>query len=177
MAEWVDPPVFVAGQRVTDRQLQTISGDLRYLFETQAVQIRKTSFLTCTSGTRHNIDFDTVDYDTDGMWDPLNPTFITIQQSGLYLLSALVRWAPAIGAERLVEFGPPGTSSPDAILQQFVAGSSGNGRVSNAALLAINAVAGYEIEMRIMQNTGANLDAEAHQSSLVLSAHRFGPPV
>lgn len=89
---WTAPRTWVVGEIVTAAMLNSnVRDNLLALRDPPACAVRRVVSYSVPDSTSTNIDLDTEDTDTDGMWalSP-QPTRITIQTTGFYLFGAMV---------------------------------------------------------------------------------------
>lgn len=58
-----------------------------------AVRVRRTTDQTISNNTGTPLSYDTVDFDTVGMWSNTNPTRLTCQRAGIYHVWGATFWA------------------------------------------------------------------------------------
>lgn len=56
------------------------------------------------SGAQWDVIWDSVSYDSDGMWDPTLPKRLTVKTTGLYLWTAQIAWINNAFGDRLAYF-------------------------------------------------------------------------
>lgn len=77
---------------------------------TPTASVWRTTPEALTNSISKNLTPDSVDWDTNFFWNPdLNPSRLTARVSGLYLLSASVRFSAVTGSQRIVRFEVNGT--------------------------------------------------------------------
>lgn len=106
------------------------------------------------------------------MWTASQPTQLTIQTAGTYLLVGKVRYgAAAAGTFRFAEIMINGTSSPGNVVADSVAppGSAGSGSAATA-VIAYKLAAGATVFLGALQDSGAALNSNVNavvNSSLI----------
>jgi len=104
------------------------------------------------------LSFDTVRFDTDGIYDSANPKRLTCKTAGKYLITGNVQWAANTAGHRVMRIYLNGTTSiadvrePPNILDQAF------GQLITT-IYDLNV--GDYIELQVNQNTGADLDVVA----------------
>lgn len=118
------------------------------------------------------ISFTHTDYDNDGMWDPGDPTRLTVQTAGIYLVIAQVHWAAHATGYR----GHLITHSADGPIAQWHADPNDVTNLVRGTLSTTwSCLAAEYFELTVWQNSGGPLDvnADGYQAP-ILSANRIG---
>jgi len=139
---------------------------------TQGARARRTSDQTITTATPTVIAFDTQDYDTDGIWEGVtNPSRLTCQTTGVYLITGGGYWAGATGgAQRSFYIYLNGATQ----VAGMVLTPSANGQGLNATAL-LSLTAGDYVQLLVYHDRGSNLAVSYYaQWSPVLSMQRVG---
>lgn len=147
---------------------------LGLFFDPPACRVFKAANQSLANTTWTAIIFDSEVYDTDNMHSLVtNPTRITINTPGLYLLTANVIFAPATG-NRLAGFRK-NTLSPTDPTEGFEAGT---GNASNETGFSfsqvVKAVANDYWEVMAWQGSGAPLNASVIDGGLTFTATWIG---
>jgi len=139
---------------------------------TQGARARRTTDQTITTGTPTVIAFDTQDYDTDGIWEGVtNPSRLTCQTTGVYLITGGGYWAGATGGgQRSVYIYLNGATQ----VAGMILTPSANGQGLNATAL-LSLTAGDYVQLLVYHDRGSNLAVSYYaQWSPVLSMQRVG---
>lgn len=123
-------------------------------------KVRRTSTTTTVSGTELIIPFQTADEDQLGMWDPGDPTRVTVQTAGVWLLAGAIRIDsdPTPSGYRLSKFLQGGThlvNNVAAISPSIFPTASITLAVTFTA--KIRAAVGDPLYLTAFQNSGGNL--------------------
>lgn len=132
-----------AGTRLTAGRLHTMTN--------VAVKMRSDTAQTLTSGSVVPLEFDVVEYDTDGMADTANNR-VVIQTAGIYTCKAGVRLNPADGARVQIRISVNGATG-SVVLDDRPA-SSGSG--------------GYTTSVDMQLAVGDVVDASAFQDGITV---------
>lgn len=127
-----------------------------------------------SSNAYTDVSFDVEVYDTDGMFDPADPTKLTIKTAGTYLLTGAVRWAPNATGVRTIGIVPNDNGIAWFAADTRVASASEATRhgVSTVTRLA----AGDYVELTAYQTSGGALNTDNAGSPQVhLSATWLAP--
>ena len=103
--------------------------------------------------------FDTVNYDTAGMFDAGSPTRLTCVESGLYLVIADTFWNPNVAGYRQSIIRENGATSIGFANQNAIA-TAGVSTLGNAVTIW-NAVVGDFLELMLTQTSGGALGVAA----------------
>lgn len=116
--------------------------------------------LSVAASTDTLITWDVMHYDTDGMWDPNNPTRLYCRTAGLYLIQAWCEWATSGGTTRQMRIRINGGAKYDGGVNY--AYDPGNGLpVNNASHISFPLDADDYIEMLVNQNSAGALAFDA----------------
>jgi hypothetical protein len=88
-------PLDVLADRIAglERRLRNLERlDLPPL-RTVSALVRLSAAQTLTTSSWQNVDYDDLEWDTDGMWDAANPSYLTVQTKGYYLLGCATWFA------------------------------------------------------------------------------------
>jgi hypothetical protein len=149
----------------TREQLRSIRGNV-YGSQGQAEVLdvprcsvyRATAHNVGTGGTPNQISFDTLDYQSEGMWNPAAPTHITCLTAGVYLFTGQVVWPSNATNFRNLAFLKNGvTVYGDSYATPSAVTVTGQ---NTAAHIPLNA--GDYVEMYAAQNTGGVLTLPAN---------------
>lgn len=70
----------------------------------QGARVRRSTDKLMTTGSYEALNFDTEDYDNDGLWNPGDFTDrLTFQTPGIYLIIGQLNWAASAGGRRLIQ--------------------------------------------------------------------------
>lgn len=169
--DFVDPEW---AQRVTDavNSLQPRVSSLEALTprERQGVVLRRVANQSVNNNTLGTLSYDTEDYDTDGFFNPGNPTQVSIPigLAGLYLVTAQTQLVGALGGARnfiVINWLAAPTGTPTYNLGSWNGTSDDNGTVTAHVPLEETNV----FQVQVLQNSGG-----ARNFIGYLSAHRIG---
>ncbi len=138
-----------------------------------SVRTRRTSDQDIDHGTATAIIFDTEDYDNDNLWEGVtNPDRLTIRTEGFYLFIGQVHWSAHATGSRAIYFFH---STAGYISQARGVPSLYDNIARHPGISTWYCLEDEYIEMRVLQSSGAQLQAKADgNQSVVLSAVRIG---
>lgn len=103
-----------------------------------------------------SITFDTVIYDTNGMFDPLFPTILTIQEDGKYDIFGALMWSPGGGTFRTAVLIQ---NSLNTLAITDVAPIPGSFTGQQVYAPGVQLSAGDTVELLVLQDSGAPIDS------------------
>lgn len=127
-----------------------------------SARVTRSTAQSIANATETAISFDTVRWDTDGMWDAANATRLTCQTAGKYLIVGNVRFAGAAGGYRQAGIKINGTATYLAIDKSS---SLDSATVDLNPVAVYDLAAGDFIELYVFQNSGGNLNVEVLANS------------
>jgi len=145
----------------------------------QRARVTRSTNQTFNSGSADRIDFDTVDFDTDKMWNAANPERLTINTPGIYLAGCYAAWSNqnAGGNFRSLQLQVAGVSG-GVIGRYFDARPVGTFPLGTLpgtfAALSFSIAQGDWIEVQAQQDSGVALDIQSATGGPVLWAQRVG---
>lgn len=74
------------------------------LFNRPVVSAFRAAAQSIPNNTDTPVEFQNVSFDTDSMWDPLNPSQLVIPVTGLYLMGMGYQWASSVSTPREIYF-------------------------------------------------------------------------
>jgi len=135
---------------------------------TQNAQIHRAAAVSIANTTYTDVTFDTLDFDTDTMWNSGTPTRLTIHTGGVYLCVGLWQWAPNANGERQIIIFQNGANW---LAMEQRANQSSFGQSMHVTAVAKLVVSDY-VGLRVYQSSGGSL---ARQDMLpYLSVVRVG---
>lgn len=151
MRTWVD------GETVTPQHLNEQVRDTGnfLLGGRPAVRVsQKVTAQTLANTSWVGINMDTVEYDTDGMWDVLDPAKITISTSGLYLITGQVCFTANATGPRLARIVSTTSLQTFGETRSLAVGYPHMSAVSTVAYLA----EGNQVTIEGLHGAGGDLD-------------------
>lgn len=129
--------------------------DVSRVLDVPRVRVYRNAGLSILTGTNTSVIWDSVDYDTDGMWSPtINPTRLTCRTQGLYLVVADVNWAFNTNGVRQIQVQKNNTTNY--LLGQILPNSGGFSDQQQVAQF-VDLKAGDYIEVLVVQNSASSL--------------------
>lgn len=120
----------------------------------EAARVSLGAAQSLASATLTAIEFDTEEFDTDGLWTVSSPTRLTITLDGVYVISGRVLFAPA-GGNRIVQIDANGTTTLTKNQVPGVSSATWSLPVATVAELS----ASDFVELMAQQNSAGSLDA------------------
>lgn len=149
-----------AGTQHDETTFNAVSYALNFLLTPPEVEVNQTSAQAIATGTATAtpITFDSVTTDTDDMWDPAHPTYVTVQTPGWYECEWAVSWATK--ADTTIRIQPLYINGAFAIANSFgynvfVNDSGPTPQVRMSYDLFLNI--GDQVSLGLMQASGASL--------------------
>lgn len=121
------------------------------------------------------VNFQSAVINTDNMFVPSQPTQLTIQHAGIYLVSGQIHWfwpgvAPTFNTVAVMSLLANGTTTANAIgFNQALFASAGPG-IANQAIMMVNLAAGATLYLNAWQSTGVVQNLATDFGSSYLSA-------
>lgn len=140
------------------------------------VAVRRTGTLALTNSTDTVVTWQTFDTDNDGMYDPANPTFVTVRTAGLWLWVSQERF-PANGTGlRAGKHMKNGTSvATNSIAAGSQAGvSAGEGNTLQIVGKPQAFIAGDQIYLNAFQSSGGSLSMATDYGGVWLAGVYLG---
>lgn len=154
---WTNPPTWSVGQLPAAANLNILSDDLSYLYATPLCHL--THSADQAANPTAVLTWDTERQDTDGMHSTSsNPTRITIQTPGYYLINVNVAWEVNATGLRSVEVLLNATTTIAIARQAAV--TTALERTEHELTTLRYLAAGYYIEVVCYQTSGGTLDIE-----------------
>lgn len=155
------PYTWVHGEIPNFREQETRLADmLTFLMNPPMVRLRKTTAQTISSSTSTAVSWNSVEVETENMWDSTAPTRLKPSTPGWYLGTFGASFAANATGYREFDIQKNGSSSERAIRVKFDAFSVNTIGRGTVFLESFNGVSDY-IECLIWQNSGGSLGIDA----------------
>lgn len=109
-------------------------------------------------GTSQILNWDSAPADGDGMFDPSNPSFLTIRTAGWYRILLRLRWASGSASERVADVLVNGTADPLNMTATCTTTMGGSGVVDQQCFAYEHLAAGAALYASVFQNSGGSLN-------------------
>lgn len=151
------PRTWQDGELVTAAEMNTeIRDAIGFLLNPpQASVIQSGTTQNMPSSTATNITFDTMQFDSDSIWDASQPDRLTIQTPGFYIVNAIFSWSSDPGGFRRGEILSNGSQ-----ISYTSAAPTTSGTAFTSSIFAKFAVGDY-LQLEHYQNSGSGLTASS----------------
>lgn len=159
------PRTWVDGEIVTPQDLnEQIRDAQEFLLAKPQVSLVQEVQEAVASPGYFPMSFQGVEIDTDGMFDPLAPTDITIQTAGVYLVIGQGSFEPNTTGYRTVRLTLPDSATNIAMTRVSTTAPSGETSVNVSAITALSV--GDRIQLQLNQNSGSTLNTDHGQDAV-----------
>lgn len=141
-------------------------------------QMARITTQSITTGTATLIDHTTEEFDTDGMVDiATDGEIMTVQTTGTYQLSGACAWAGDATGKRELRISRVASGSPIVTFGLDIRPNAGAGvaMTNHVAAFLEALVAGQELGLVVLQDSGGNLNIDPGRGPVRLTARRVGP--
>lgn len=103
------------------------------------------------------VPFNVESFDTDDMWAPApNPSRITVNTAGIYVVTAMARWQPTSGGRRMLEINLNGV--PNILRVELGSPASLPAEAVQCMSIVYDFAAGEYIELQAYQSSGGSIN-------------------
>lgn len=159
-------------ERVSEATLGSVDNLSRPL-----VTVRRTSAQSIANNTDTIITWQTSDDDPEGMWDPGDPTRLTVITAGLWLAIAQIRWnnnsATGVRNSLMLKNGTNPVTNPFANASQ--PGSTTGAGPTLSYVKTIRCAAGDPLYLNVYQTSGAAMDVLTNYGGTTFGMVWLGP--